>query len=235
MRYLTRYFKIKQFLNNDFLSEFTINNKASVFDEDFYLEVCKKRKDMFRNSMKDCLQKELDSFIHTDTYVGLSMHILGNLPTKVTSKIADVRVFLLYIISPEVYQLLNDMSEELEKSNNEIFNALAIRYEEDKSKIPKHWGEIYEISWEEAGIKKAVFDKNNLILTINDNGNKSYLIELKNVLIVCKEGDFEAPALINYCEIFYNEPKLEINILTPFSEFSIEANDLLIENITPIE
>ena len=231
MRYLTRYFKTYQFLDEDILKEFTIDNRASSYNEAFYFELCKKSKDIYRNTrdISNFTESKLESVIYTDWYVGDSMYVLGHLPPYITSQIADVRVFLLYVVSPSVYQLLEEICREQEQYRKEVWNALIMRYEEDQKKVPKHWLDLYEIYWEDGGIVSAVRKDKNLLLTIQDIGNEDYAVTLKNAFITCNEGKFEVPARVYFCEIFYEEPKLELNILTPFSEYTIEADDVIIE------
>ena len=236
MKYLTRYYKTYQFLNESILKKFTIDNRAFSYNEAFYFELCKKSKDRYREfTYTNYLESELDALIHTRNYVGRSSYILGHLPTNITSQIADVRVFLLYVVSPTVYKLLEELCKNQERYVKEIDNALTMRYEEDQKKIPKHWLELYEIAWEDTVIFSAIMEDKNLLLTICDYGNEDYIITFENAFTTCNEGKVELPDRIYFSEIFYNEQKLELNILTPYFELTIEADDVTIENITPID
>ncbi|BCJ93543.1 hypothetical protein acsn021_11120 [Anaerocolumna cellulosilytica] len=223
MRYLTRYFKSLEYLNSNFLEDFQVDDRAETYNKEFYEYLCMKKIEESNKS----LSKENED-IHSITHTGTALYLLSNLPTSITQLIADVRVFLLYTVSPCVYEKIETLCKENKALSDIVYKDLLNKYNSDKLKVPKHWLALYDIGWEQAGITEWKEEAGELDIVVKCVDLSAHHIKFINPIVKVNDGKLDIPTLVFYVEVFYENQKIQLNFLTPFTDFTIEATDVLI-------
>jgi hypothetical protein len=223
MEYYTRNF-YTNILPYNIIDDFTIYNEAASFNEEFYEYLLSIRK----TEMMTLSHNSYNINVFTQTYAASAVKLLSILPTYI--QIPDIRVFLLYGVSREVYkQIQNEKNEQdiLIQTKRNIINE---RYNHDSKLVPKHWLDMYNIQWEDAILDTIEYRHHDIILNICDSYKDEYTIQLIDADVVLKEEEIER-SLIIFVETLLKDSKLELNILTYFNEFTIKAHDIIVTKL----
>lgn len=223
MRYFTRYFK-DSFRPYHFLDLFEIYDEAEKYDDGFYTRLLNKRKQELaeeNTGVIDCTEQYMFSI----QYTSCAWTLLSVLPVHIQDKIVDTRVFFLYAITQEVYELICKEKDEQDKNIRRVIEDYEHHKIIDLEKAPKHWKQIFEIDFMEALLVKLDFVGLDLNMKISTDGREDYEITLRDIQVLYNETNITT-GVIYYAEILLNKNNLEINFLTNFNEISILAKDI---------
>jgi|GEM_PF-2291390 len=228
MRHLTRHFKSLEALSSNLLDDFEVDERAATYSPAYYEFLCKEKTDQFNKAFNNQNKKSIAGEIHSITHAGTALYLLSNLPTSITQLIADVRVFLLYTVSPCVYEKIETLCKEYKALSDLVYKDLLNKYNLDKLKVPKHWLPLYDIGWEQAGITEWKEEAGELDIVVKCVDLSAHHIKFINPIVKVNDGKLDIPSLVYYGEVFYENQKIQLNFLTPFTDFTIEAKDVLI-------
>lgn len=225
MEFYTRNF-YTNILPYNIIDDFTIYDEAASFSEEFYEYLLNIR--ITEIERLALIHDSNNVNVFTLTYAADAVKLLSILPTYI--QIPDIRVFILYGVSCEVYEQI-----EIEKNKQDIlvqnkFNTIKERYKHDSKLVPKHWLDMYNIQWEDAGLDTIEYRQHDIILNICDNYKDKYMIQLIDGNVVYSEKEIERSRII-FAETLLKNSKLELNILTYFNEFTIVAHDIIITKL----
>lgn len=220
MEYYTRNFHTR-ILPYHILDRFTIYDEAESYNEEFFNHLLNIKKAELLALNPD--SKNMD--ILSPRYTVEAAKLLTNLPTDI--RIPDTRVFLLYGVSPKVYEQIKHERERQDTLIQNKLNTIQDRYKHDSKIVAKHWLDIYNIQWQESVLNDIEYRDQDIILRISDAYNDEYTVELINGAVLYSEKEI-IPSQIIFTETLLKDSKLVLNVLGYDNEFTIEASDITI-------
>lgn len=225
MEFYTRNF-YTNILPYNIIDDFTIYDEAASFSEEFYEYLLIIRKTEIERLA--LIHDSNNVNVFTLTYAADAVKLLSILPTYI--QIPDIRVFLLYGVSREVYEQIENEKNKQDILVQNKLNTINNRYNHDSKLVPKHWLDMYNIQWEDARLDTIEYRQHDIILNICDSYRDEYTIQIIDADVVFKEKEIERSRIL-FVETLLKDSKLELNILTYFNEFTIEAHDIIITKL----
>lgn len=228
MHYFTRYFQdsLRPYHLLDF---FEIYDEAEKYDNDFYIRLLNQRKKEFTKE-NTVSSDRIEQYIYSIQYTASAWTLLSTLPSDIVTKIVDIRVYLLYAITREVYESICKEKDKQEKIVKKVIEDYEHHKKIDLEKAPKHWKQIFDIDWMQALLVKIDDIGRDMRIRISTTGRDKYDITLRDIEIIYNETNVTS-GVIYYAETLLNHNNLEINLLTNLNEISIIAKDVNVEKI----
>jgi hypothetical protein len=210
-----------------FYCEWHITEEAATFQEDLFQEACMKFADYYTDGLKEIDQEE-----HLRTlYECIQKEMECNLPERIKSNIADIRVLALGYLTKEIYDELMEYSKSAELLLEQIEKDVHAAYQEGLSHLSNQAKEVMNRSFHDSRILDCGYEGKDLYFLLKmDVGfaplKDQYLkLRIKNAEIL--EGTI-SKSLECWLqeELYYKEKAVMLNIHFSGGDVLIRAEDI---------
>lgn len=219
---------LKTLLSSNICSEFDIDNKAAIYDENYFLELYKKRMLEYNvNSDSYSSDESFDKF-YNHSY-NMYMDII---PLDIRKHIADFRVFSLRVITQQIYDMIMSYSKIKELDFNKKYDEYLHIYFNNLKYFSEKTIKALEFKISDLFIVATQFNNNDLsiMLSYNNTNNPEIIMHFKNYKVLEQNGKLDENWIM-FKEVYLNEDKLEFHLLCDKSDIIIIADELSLTEI----
>lgn len=193
---------------------FVVDTRAEFYSEELYYEL---------STNRDC-----ENLYHGNFQEPL-LEALLFMPKDIIRNIQDVRVFMLGVVSQNVYDRMMSFIDGWITEFYHTCEELRKRQKTDREKVSTSCQLLYDIDFADATITKMTKKDGNLILSIKHVINNNQLrVVFYDGIITAMENNIVGDVIL-YEEIYKNDENMQYHILCEHSEIIISFTDAKIE------